>query len=166
MVTSDSTRRRLVELVGGVVALGLAGCTTDQQGDGGTPTDEGDGAEGEHEEELPEGVSEEEFVRGPVPEEYRTARSQADEEREVDQLRTKESVRFQEASEAVEAGLASEGQSCENCAEFIPDKNGDGFGACAKVEGYVGGEDWCVIWESLEEERAEEEDEPEEGGES
>ena len=139
----EKTRRRFLQLAGSAAIVGIAGCTG------------GDGGAGEEEEELPEGVSEEEFEKGPVPEQYRTASSQADEERNPDSLVTKESVKFQEAADAVEAGLAEEGQSCENCAEFIPDKNGDGFGACAKVEGYIGAEDWCAIWESVEEEQDE-----------
>ena len=93
----------------------------------------------------------EEFVRGPVPEMYRTALSQAGERRDPDGLRTKEAVRFAEADES---DFAGPGQSCENCAEYVPDANGDGFGACTKVEGYVGPEDWCTIWESIEEHEA------------
>ncbi|KTG30636.1 hypothetical protein AUR66_06915 [Haloferax profundi] len=118
-------------------------------------TAEGDGED--HEEELPEGVSEEEFERGPVPEAYRTALSQANEERDPDRLFTKEEVQFQEADDAVAAGFADEGSDCGNCAEYIPDKNGDGFGACAKVEGYIDPEDWCVVWESIEDAEAEQE---------
>ena len=130
-----TSRRRILQLAGSSTVLGLAGCAG------------GGGGEGE---ELPEGVTEETFQNGPVPAEYRTATSQAGEERRED-LVAKQTVQFQEASEAVAAGLADEGQSCANCAEFIPDKNGDGFGACARVQGYIGAEDWCTLWESIEE---------------
>jgi len=126
---------------------------TTEEGTAGAETTEAGGADAE--EELPEGVSEEEFVFGPVPEEYRTATSQADEQRDPDDLQSKESVRFQEASEAEEAGLITPGPNCGNCAEYIPDVNGDGFGACARVEGYIDPEDWCVLWESIEEAEAE-----------
>ena len=126
---------------------------TTEEGTAGAETTEAGGAEAE--EELPEGVSEEEFVFGPVPEEYRTATSQADEQRDPENLQSKESVRFQEASEAEEAGLITPGPNCGNCAEYIPDVNGDGFGACARVEGYIDPEDWCVLWESIEEAEAE-----------
>lgn len=136
----ENTRRKFLRLAGSITVVGVAGCTG---------ADGGSGEEGA--EELPEGVSEEEFERGPVPEAYRTATSQAGEKRDPDALVSKEDVQFQEAPDAVEAGLAEEGQSCENCAEFIPDENGDGFGACAKVEGYIGPEDWCALWESIEE---------------
>ena len=114
-----------------------------------------EGAGGEMEEELPEGVSEEEFESGPVPEEYQTATSQAGEVRDPDGLQTKEAVSFQEAADAAEGGFITPGPNCGNCAEYIPDVNGDGFGACAKVEGYIDPEDWCVLWESIEEAEAE-----------
>ncbi|WP_435348756.1 high-potential iron-sulfur protein [Haloarchaeobius sp. HRN-SO-5] len=163
----EQTRRRFVRLASGVTAVGLAGCvggdgespateSPSPTEEGGAPADTatttgGDGEMDGEEEELPEGVSEEEFVSGPVPEEYRTATSQAGEQRDPDGLVTKEAARFQEASEAVAAGLAPEGQTCENCEEFIPDKNGDGFGACVKVEGYIGADDWCGLWEAIDE---------------
>jgi hypothetical protein len=166
----DRQKRRFVTLLGALGIGSLAGCTGGT-GDGGTtptstpaPTPGGmadaegdDDEEGErdgeeHEEELPSGVSMEEFVHGPVPEVYRTALSQAGERRTPENLRTKEAVQFAEAEESEYAGP---GQDCGNCAEYIPDENGDGFGACAKVEGYVDPEDWCVIWESIEEHEAE-----------
>ena len=164
------TRRRFVGGAVGAAVVGLAGCggspgtgvqdaaeegTTEAETPGAEATEEPTTEEGtteaEAEEELPEGVSEEEFVSGPVPEEYRTAESQAGEQRDPDDLQSKESVRFQEASEAEEAGLITPGPNCGNCAEYIPDQNGDGFGACARVEGYIDPEDWCVLWESIEE---------------
>jgi len=146
-----NTRRRFLRLAGAVGLGGVAGCVG-SDGGGATPT----AAEDEHEEERPEGVSEEAFERGPVPEPYRTARSQAGERRRLDRLARKEDVAFQEAEAAVEAGSAEPGEDCGSCAEYIPDRNGDGFGACAKVEGYVDPADWCVLWESLEEHEAEE----------
>jgi hypothetical protein len=54
--------------------------------------------------------------------------------------------------DAIEEGIAPPGQSCGNCAEFIPDKNGDTWGACAKVEGFIAVEDWCAVWEHVSEE--------------
>jgi hypothetical protein len=161
----DRRRRRFVTLVGALGLGSLAGCAGES---GGEPTEtpgemadaeEADGDEaGDHDEERPPGVSMEEFVSGPVPEVYRTARSQAGERRDPENLRTKEAVRFAEADESEFAGPD---QDCGNCAEFISDKNGDGFGACAKVEGYVDAEDWCTIWESIEEHEAEAEEDGE-----
>lgn len=145
-------RRSFVLLTGAAsvaCTAGLAGCLGDGEGDGNVSDDTGD-------EELPEGVNESVFREGPVPEEYRTATSQAGEERRpASELATKASVSFMEASDARSQGLGSEGQSCSNCADFIPDMNGDGFGACAEVEGYIGGDDWCSLWESVEEETEE-----------
>jgi hypothetical protein len=161
MGETDSDRRRFVTLVWGVGLASLAGCTGGTGGGDGEATttapptrstdDDGDG-EGDDEEERPEGVSEAEFVHGPVPEVYRTALSQAGERRDPENLRTKEAVRFAEADESEYAGP---GEDCGNCAEYIPDTNGDGFGACAKVEGYVDPADWCTIWESIEAHEAE-----------
>jgi hypothetical protein len=144
------SRRRYLAVVGAttVGSATLAGCAGDGGDGGATPT--ATAAEQEEEEELPEGVSQEEFERGPVPSVYREAVSQGNEQRDPDNLRAKADVNYMEAAAAVEQGLASEGNSCANCADFIPDQNGDGFGACAEVEGYIGAEDYCVIWEPLE----------------
>lgn len=101
--------------------------------------------------EVPEGMSEEELATAEVPEEYRTASSQAGEERNPDELQSQEDVSLMESVEAIADGPAQPGQSCGNCAEFIPDKNGDMWGACAKVEGYIAVEDWCALWESVSE---------------
>jgi hypothetical protein len=160
---SQYDRRSFVRLTGvaGVAgAGGLAGCMGDGEGDETDGEEDGE----EHEEELPEGVNQTVFDQGPVPAAYRGATSQANEERmPEDQLVTKASVNFMEASDAVEEGLAPEGEACSNCAEYITDKNGDGFGACAKVQGYIGTEDWCDIWESIEEALEEQEGEAHNG---
>ena len=142
---SDSRRRflRTVAVTSLVGTVGVAGCL-------GAPT-----ADGENGEELPEGVSEEQFREGPVPEAYRTATSIGGERRDPNQLVAKSAVNFGEADEVAEA---PEGQTCANCHEFVADKNGDGYGACTRVEGYIGAEDWCELWESTEEEHDEEEE--------
>jgi hypothetical protein len=99
--------------------------------------------------EVPDGMAEEELTTGEVPAEYRSANSQAGEERDPDELQSLEDVSLTESIEAIADGPAQPGQSCGNCAEFIPDKNGDTWGACAKVEGYIAVEDWCTLWESV-----------------
>jgi len=140
-------------VAGVATVVGVAGCTTGDGGDDSGADDGGDGddTEGaESDEELPEGVSAEEFETGPVPEPYRTATSQGDETRDPDTLVSKADAQFQEAEEAVEEGLAQEGNNCGNCADFIPDQNGDEFGACAEVEGYIDEADWCALWEEYE----------------
>jgi hypothetical protein len=108
--------------------------------------------EGLPEPEVPEGMSEDELATAEVPEEYRTASSQAGEERDPDNLQAQEDVNLMESVEAIADGTAQPGQSCGNCAEFIPDKNGDTWGACAAVEGYIAVEDWCALWEPVSEE--------------
>ncbi|WP_256300590.1 high-potential iron-sulfur protein [Haloarchaeobius salinus] len=95
---------------------------------------------------VPEGLTEDELPTAQVPEQYRTASSQGGGERDPTDLQTQEDVRLMESVDAIADGLGQPGQSCGNCAEFIPDENGDGWGACAKVEGYVAAEDWCAIW--------------------
>jgi hypothetical protein len=98
---------------------------------------------------APEGLSEAEVPTAEVPEAYRTASSQGGEERVPDDLFTQAEVMLTESVDAIAAGTAPPGQSCGNCAEFIPDQNGDSWGACAKVEGYVAVEDWCNVWEHI-----------------
>ncbi|MEA5388069.1 high-potential iron-sulfur protein [Haloarculaceae archaeon H-GB11] len=157
-----SRRHYLVATVG---IAALSGCSSgDTTGGGGenttsdtpestdTPSTPASGGEGEGEEEgeeLPEGVSQEEFERGPVPEVYMTASSLGGETRNPDSLQAKSEVQFAEYAEAKENSAHQQGTACGNCSEFIPDKNGDEFGACAKVQGYIGLEDWCVLYESL-----------------
>jgi len=129
----------------------LSGCVDDTgNGDRGEGrTDENGEEDSEAEEELPEGVSEAEFERGPVPEEYRTALSLGDEKRDPDDLTPKAAVDFSEYDEAGDYSSHEPGMCCANCADYIPDKNGDTFGACAEVEGYIDGADWCTIYEEL-----------------
>lgn len=131
----------------------LAGCTGGNgngNGESGGEGETGDEHEDEEEhEELPEGVSEEEFNSGPVPDVYMTATSLGGEERNPDELSTKSEVTFSEFEEAQEHEAYIEGTTCGNCADYIPDKNGDEFGACAEVEGYIDKADWCTIYEVL-----------------
>ena len=134
------SRRHYVVVTAGIMAL--SGCATDS-GDGTETEEPGDG------EGLPEGVSAEEFESGPVPDVYLSATSLGGEQRDPDDLQTKADVSFSEYDEAVENDAHEPGTCCANCADYIPDKNGDAFGACAEVEGYIDGEDWCVIYEEL-----------------
>jgi hypothetical protein len=135
------SRRHYLVATAGVAAL--SGCASD--GGNGTETAEPD----DEEEELPEGVSAEEFERGPVPEVYLSATSLGGEQRNPDELQTKADVRFSEYDEAVENDAHEAGTCCGNCADYIPDANGDAFGACAEVEGYIDRADWCTIYEEL-----------------
>jgi hypothetical protein len=147
-------RRRYLAAAAGTTAgvASLSGCLG---GNGETetepptetePTDEDDGDE---DDELPEGVSAEEFERGPVPERYRTATSLGGEPRDPDALQPKANVAFSEYDDALDQPTHEPGRCCANCADYIPDRDGDRFGACAEVEGYVDGGDWCSLYEEL-----------------
>lgn len=138
------TRRRMLKLTSSAALLGLAGCSGD--GGDGTATDTEDGG---GEEELPAGVSAEEFENGPVPEVYRSALSLGDERRDPDDTTPKSEVNFSEYDEATGNAAHEPGRCCANCADYIRDKNGDTFGACAEVAGYIDGADWCAIYEEL-----------------
>lgn len=133
---------------GTAAIVGLAGCSGGNGG-GSETTTTGEGGGGE---ETPwtklDGVSEDQFKHGPVPDAEKTAKSLGGETRNPDHLSGRDAVKFQEASKAVSQGLAKQGHKCENCAEFVPDGNGDGFGACTKVEGYIGPDMWCTLWEA------------------
>lgn len=37
-------------------------------------------------------------------------------------------------------------QYCGNCSLYVPDQNGDGFGACLSVQGKIHPCDWCVLY--------------------
>lgn len=37
-------------------------------------------------------------------------------------------------------------QYCGNCSLYVPDQNGDGFGACLSVSGKIHPCDWCVLY--------------------
>lgn len=149
-MVSKQTRRRVLELTGSAAIVGLAGCTS---GDGGSTETTG-GSESAEEKpwEHLSGVSKSQFLTGPVPESERTAKSLCGEKRDPDALQSRDGIKWMDISKAVEQGLAEEEQECEHCAEYIPDKNGDGYGACLKVEGYWSPEDWCSLFESVEEE--------------
>ncbi|WP_323677737.1 high-potential iron-sulfur protein [Halorubellus sp. PRR65] len=145
-------RRYLVAAAG--TAGGLASLSGCLSGNGDTDT----GTEPETDEppdeengddDRPAGVSEDEFENGPVPEAYRTAVSLGGETRDPDDLQPKGNVKFSEYDDALDRPTHEPGRCCANCADYVPDKNGDGFGACAEVEGYVDGADWCSLYESL-----------------
>lgn len=143
------SRRNYIVATVGLAAL--SGCTGDT-GDGGETTEpnrEDEDEEDEDEEERPEGVTAEEFESGPVPAMYVSATSLGTEQRNSDELQTKADVNFSEYDEAQENEAHTPGTCCANCADYIPDKNGDEFGACAEVEGYIDGADWCTIYEEL-----------------
>lgn len=77
-----------------------------------------------------------------VPEEYATATAQDGTERDPDSVATQEAVMYQSEPR--------DGQRCSGCAFYIPDRNGDGLGACAVVEGTIEPQAWCSSYVAYE----------------
>lgn len=111
-------RRRLLTLLGSSSALALAGCSDDTGGDG-------DGG--------PTATS-----TDTVPSEYETAAALNGRERDPGSLSSKEDVSYQPEPQ--------DDKQCSGCAFYIPDKNGDGTGACAIVEGNIEPNAYCVSY--------------------
>ena len=110
----------MLALLGTSSAAALAGCGGDSGDDGG-----GDGTPTDQ-----------------VPDAYATATARNGQQRDPDSLSTKAAVNYQDQP--------SDGQQCSGCQFYIPDKNGDGDGACAIVEGNVAPEAWCVSYVATE----------------
>lgn len=133
MSRTDPTRlrrRTLLATLGASAAFGLAGCGGDGDGGGGdgdtaTPTASPTATPGEG-----------------VPAEYETATALNGQQRSPDALSTKDTVNYQTEPEG--------DQQCSNCAFYIEDKNGDGLGACAIVEGTIDPQGWCVSYSRYE----------------
>jgi hypothetical protein len=134
------SRRRFLQVAGAAAIASVAGCAGGGGGgDGGdepeteaatepeTETESGDGGQAT---ETDAGGSD-----GSVPEEYVTAAAQDGTERNPDSVATQEAVMYQSEPK--------DGQQCTGCAFYIPDKNGDGLGACAVVEGTIEPQAWC-----------------------
>lgn len=124
MSDNERTRRRFLWLTSTATMAGLAGCsgggggeTTTEQ----TETTASNGGGGGDDE---------------VPEQYATATSQDGTERNPDSLSAKDAVSYQTEPK--------NGQQCADCRYYIPDKNGDGTGACAIVEGNIEPTGYCV----------------------
>ena len=73
-----------------------------------------------------------------VPEPYRTATGLAGSQRDPDALSTQSAVSYQSEPQS--------GQQCSGCRYYIPDKNGDGLGACTVVEGTVDPSGYCTSY--------------------
>ncbi len=128
------SRRRFLRLAGTAAVVGVAGCAGgsgggsgdgggDESGDAGGGT--GAGTEGGGDQQS----------GGDLPDEYVTATAQDGTERSPDSVATKEAVMYQSEPK--------DGQQCTDCRFYIPDKNDDGLGACAVVEGTIEPQAWC-----------------------
>ncbi|KAB1185062.1 MULTISPECIES: high-potential iron-sulfur protein [Haloferax] len=125
MGDEQRTRRRFIWLTSTVTVAGLAGCTG------------GGGGGGEAETEATTTPSESGSLGG-VPEEYATATSVDGTQRNPESLSSQEAVAYQDEPK--------EGLQCSNCRYYIEDKNDDGLGACAIVEGEIAPEGYCVSY--------------------
>lgn len=113
-------RRRVLALLGASSVAALAGC--------GGGNGDGDGTTTATTDELPDV--------------YETATAQNGQQRDPTALSAKSDVNYQDQPE--------NGQQCSGCQYYIPDKNGDGSGACAIVEGTIDPEGWCVSYVATE----------------
>jgi len=73
-----------------------------------------------------------------VPEEYRTATGLDGGQRDPDALSSQSAVNYQSEPEG--------GKQCSGCSYYIPDKNGDGLGACTIVEGTIDPSGYCTSY--------------------
>lgn len=73
-----------------------------------------------------------------VPEEYVTAQSLNGRARSRGALAPQSAVQYRDSP--------VDGQQCSTCQFYIPDKNGDGRGACSIVEGTVAPEGYCTSY--------------------
>ncbi|AFK21400.1 hypothetical protein E6P09_16520 (plasmid) [Haloferax mediterranei ATCC 33500] len=126
MADDQRTRRRFMWLTGTAAMAGLAGCS-------------GDG--GETETEAPTTTTSASSTGG-VPAAYATATSLDGTQRNPDSLSSQEAVSYQDQPK--------DGQQCSNCRFYIEDKNDDGLGACAIVEGKVAPDGYCVSYVAYE----------------
>jgi hypothetical protein len=109
---NEQSRRRMLQLAGATATGLLAGCGGG--GDGG----------------------------GGVPDQYRTAASQGGQQRDPENLATKDALNYQDSPK--------NDQRCSGCTYYIEDKNGDGMGACTLVEGTIDPEGWCSSYAAYE----------------
>lgn len=162
------SRRTVLQLAGSAAIAGLAGCasndgsegqgaaTTEATGGGTDPNSGSNATTGEP--ETTSGITDgadsvdtstEETdteatnngtpaLSGPVPDVYRTATSQGGTKRSSDALQSKNAVQYQTKPK--------NSQQCSGCMFYIPDKNGDGLGACSVVEGYIQPTAWCASY--------------------
>jgi len=75
---------------------------------------------------------------GGVPEAYRTATGLGGSQRNPSALSTQSAVSYQSEPK--------NGQQCSGCTYYIPDKNGDGVGACTIVEGTIAPSGYCTSY--------------------
>jgi hypothetical protein len=130
----SNSRRRFLHLTGVAALAGVAGCSGGGGDGGGETTEDETTMEGD-ETTMASGGDE-------VPEAYVTATAQAGGERDPEALSSKSAVNYQSEPK--------DGQQCSGCQFYIPDKNGDGQGACSIVEGVISPDGWCASYVAYE----------------
>ncbi|MEF8772390.1 hypothetical protein [Halodesulfurarchaeum sp.] len=120
-----TNRRTYIKYTGAAAIATLAGCSGGGNGDTGE-------AEPNHEVPHPDD--------GTVPDVEATAVAFEGEERDPDLVQQKDAdaVNYQHTPES--------DQYCGNCEEYVPDEDGDGYGACLKVAGKIHPCDWCALY--------------------
>lgn len=110
-------------LLGGSVLPGMVGCG------GGEGDDEGGGESG-HAVPHPEDET--------VPEAEASGEALGGASRSSGALQPKDQVQYQHEPKGEEY--------CGSCSLYVPDQNGDDFGACTMVEGKIHPCDWCNLY--------------------
>jgi len=151
-MTGSNSRRQFLAAVGVTAASALAGCSDDDD----PPGPRGDGMRDDHHGSGPAGTDtdgrhhhDDEFDDrhhgegrfGPVPEIYETATALDGTVREPESVSSKRAVNYHSVPE--------DGRQCAGCRYYIPDKDGDGLGACAVVAGRIEPDGWCASYVSL-----------------
>lgn len=116
---SPSDRRSYLKYAGAAAVTALAGCL------GGN-----DSADANHQVPHPDDET--------VPDAERTAQSLGGQERPEDVVAGKGDVSYSHTPEG--------DRCCSNCTLYVPDANGDGFGACVTVSGKIHPSDYCSYW--------------------
>lgn len=149
-MTSDrfDDRRTFLRYAGAAAVSGFAGCAG---GDGGatptetetdTPTASPTKTETETDTETSGGGAATHEVPHPddgqVPEAERNAEALNGLQRPSDPAENKSGIGFQHTPKG--------DQHCGNCSQYVPDRTGDGFGACYLVAGKIHPCDHCILW--------------------
>jgi len=134
-------RRTILKTLGaGSLAVTVAGCSADTDGgdgdddSGDETTTAADGSDGGPAHEVPHPEDD------ALPEAEATGTSLSGGERQPGGQSAKDNASVMLQHEP------SDGQNCGTCALYVPDQDGDGFGACTTVAGKIHPCDWCLLY--------------------
>ncbi|PQJ33412.1 hypothetical protein BSZ35_01295 [Salinibacter sp. 10B] len=136
-MTNELNRREALKwigstLIGGSMLTVVSGCGggdgNDGDGDGDDSADQGPSHEVPHpnNDTLPESEAKGESLSGAT--------------------RTRGGQQSQDNPGVALQHKPSGNQYCGNCSLYVPDQNGDGFGACLSVKGKIHPCDWCILY--------------------